>query len=107
MTTTDVKAMEAMATAASRWVVLKTRVLRLRREREKCESYEPATFGYDGEPECWAAGMDGRHGQNQTALEFSEWCGACQRNQARYLYRQYTQKAMAKAQRKLLKGGLA
>ena len=55
MTTTDVKAMEAMATAASRWVVLKTRVLRLRREREKCESYEPATFGYDGEPECWAA----------------------------------------------------
>lgn len=83
---------------ARRWATLRRRVLSLRREREKCEAEEPAYMGCDGVPPCWAAGQDGR-----TELWFSEWCGPCQRNQARYLYRQYTQKALTQAQRKLLK----
>lgn len=86
---------------ARRWAALKTRVLRLRREREKCEAYEPSGFGYAGEPVCWDAAMP--RADEIAGLEFSEWCGACQRNQARYLYRQYTQKALAGVQRKLLR----
>lgn len=84
---------------ARRWALLKRRVLGLRREREECECYEPGNASdYDGVPACWSYELAGH-----PALEVSEWCGPCQRNQARYLYRQYTQKALAQVQRKLLK----
>lgn len=89
---------------ARRWATLKARVLRLRREREECEEAEPGDPGnYDGVPPCWTVGMDGHHGMTQDGLVFSEWCGPCKRNQARYLYRQYTQRTLSRVQRKLLK----
>ena len=82
---------------ARRWATLKARVLRLRRAREECEAAEPAEdeTGAPGVPPCWSL--------SESQADFSEWCGPCQRNQARYLYRQYTQRALWSVQRRLLK----
>lgn len=77
-----------------RWATLKNRVLEMKRHRERCEAEEPGCMGDPmGTPPCWDAPADD--------LEFSEWCGPCQRNRAKYLYREFTAKALRSLERSM------
>jgi hypothetical protein len=104
------------ADMAQRWGSLKTRVLALKAEREDCalDDYtetddegrthrERLGGPSDGEP-CRAVALlqgedplfDGR------PLTFAEWCGPCQRNEARYRLRQLLQRKLRDAGRRML-----
>ena len=81
------------------WAVTKRRILELKRERESCEVEYTGSGAYDdpSEPACYNTMRGDR------ATPTDEWCGPCQRNQARYLLRCYFQKKLASLQRLLLK----
>ncbi len=82
------------ADMALRWGGLKARINALRSEREDCAT--------DDVP-CRERSSDSSEDEfDFRALAFAEWCGECQRNEARYRLRLLLQRKLRDVQRRML-----